>query len=314
MKNFKKWLMGSGLLVVLLTLSGCVSRLADGSPNPEGLIYRFMISPLGNVLTHIAKEWHFGYGWAIIVITIIVRLIILPLGIHQSHKAMVQSEKMQYLKPQVEIAQANAKKAQTREEQVQAQLEMQKIYKENNVSMFGGIGCLPLLLQMPVFTALFYTARYTPGIDSATFYGINLGQSSLILVIIAGVAYALQGYISLIGVPEEQKKTMKSMLIVSPLMIVMMSFSSPAGVTLYWVVGGIIGCVQTFITNVLMKPRIKRKIDLEMKENPPKIVVTAREEVTPSAAETKTLNSKQNEQKNNRPHQGRNAGKQQKRR
>lgn len=309
MRNLKNWLIGSGLLAVLLTLSGCVSRLADGSPDPNGIIYRYMISPLGNVVTHIANNWNLGYGWAIILITIIVRLIILPLGIHQSHKATVQSEKMQYLKPQVEIAQANAKKAQTREEQVQAQLEMQKIYKENNVSMFGGIGCLPLLLQMPVFTALFYTARYTPGIDSATFYGIDLGQSSLILVAIAGLAYALQGYISLIGVPEEQKKTMKSMLIVSPLMIVMMSFSSPAGVTLYWVVGGIIGCVQTFITNVLMKPRIKRKIDLEMKKNPPKVVVTERKDVTPKAEETTSQNKPQNKPRNNG--QGRNAGKQQ---
>lgn len=309
MRNLKNWLIGSGLLAVLLTLSGCVSRLADGSPDPNGIIYRYMISPLGNVVTHIANNWNLGYGWAIILITIIVRLIILPLGIHQSHKATVQSEKMQYLKPQVEIAQANAKKAQTREEQVQAQLEMQKIYKENNVSMFGGIGCLPLLLQMPVFTALFYTARYTPGIDSATFYGIDLGQSSLILVAIAGLAYALQGYISLIGVPEEQKKTMKSMLIVSPLMIVMMSFSSPAGVTLYWVVGGIIGCVQTFITNVLMKPRIKRKIDLEMEKNPPKVVVTERKDVTPKAEETTSQNKPQNKPRNNG--QGRNAGKQQ---
>lgn len=309
MRNLKSWLIGSGLLTVLLTLSGCVSRLADGSPNPDGLIYRYMISPLGSLVTHLANNWGWGYGWAIIAITIIVRLFILPLGIHQSHKATIQSEKMQYLKPQLEIAQANAKKAQTREEQVQAQLEMQKIYKENNVSMFGGMGCLPLLLQMPVFTALFYTARYTPGIDSATFYGINLGQSSLILVAIAGLAYALQGYISLIGIPEEQKKTMKSMLIVSPLMIVMMSFSSPAGVTLYWVVGGIIGCIQTFITNVLMKPRIKRKIDLEMEKNPPKVVVTERKDVTPKVEETKSQNKPQNTTRNNG--QGRNAGKQQ---
>ncbi|MHC5268083.1 membrane protein insertase YidC [Enterococcus sp. LJL98] len=312
MKNKKNWLLGSGLFVVLMTLSGCV-KMKDGVPDPNGLIYRFLVEPLGQLLTFIAQEWQMGYGWAIIVITIIVRLIILPLGIHQSHKSMVQAEKMQYIKPQIDIAQANAKKAVTREEQMQAQLEMQNVYKENGLSMFGGMGCLPLLLQMPVFTALFYTARYTPGIDQATFYGISLGKSSLILVAIAGLAYALQGYLSLIGVPEEQKKTMRSMLIVSPLMIVMMSFSSPAGVTLYWVIGGIIGCIQTFITNVLMKPKIKGKIAEEMRKNPPKVVVTARKEAEP-VKETKAVTSNQKNQPRNATHpasKGRNAGKQQ---
>ena len=88
---------------------------------------------------------------------------------------------------------------------------------------------------------------------------MNLGQPNMILVALAGLAYLAQGYISMIGIPEEQKKTMKSMLIVSPLMIVFMSFSSPAGVALYWVVGGIFTCIQSAITNILLRPRIKNK-------------------------------------------------------
>lgn len=312
MNKFKTGLVGSGLVALLLTLSGCVKMLDNNTPDPSGLIYRFMVEPLGRLLTFIANEGNLGYGWAIIVITIIVRFIILPLGIHQSHKSMVQAEKMQFIKPQIDIAQANAKQATTREDQMKAQLEMQNIYKENGLSMFGGMGCLPLLLQMPVFTALFYTARYTPGIDQATFYGISLGKSSLVLVAIAGIAYAVQGYISLIGVPEEQKKTMRSMLIVSPLMIVFMSFSAPAGVTLYWVVGGFIGIMQTFITNVIMKPRIKRKIQEEMKLNPPKVVVKPFEASTASTS-AKPKDVTPRNIASNGSGKGRNAGKQQNR-
>ena len=314
MNKLKTWLVASGLFGLLITLSGCVKMLENGTPDPNGMIYRYMVAPLGQLLTFIAKEWQFGYGWAIIVITIIVRFIILPLGIHQSHKSMIQAEKMQYIKPQLDIAQANAKKAVTREEQVQAQLEMQNVYKENGLSMFGGMGCLPLLLQMPVFTALFYTARYTPGIDQATFYGISLGESSLLLVAIAGVAYVIQGYVSLIGIPEEQKKTMRSMLIVSPVMIVMMSLSSPAGVTLYWVVGGVIGVIQSFITNVIMKPRIKQKIQEEMKLNPPKVVVKPIEKAEPkkqSSSQPKDVTPRN--ASSNGSGKGRNAGKQQNR-
>lgn len=77
---------------------------------------------------------------------------------------------------------------------------------------------------------------------------------------------------------------MRTMLIVSPAMIVFMSISAPAGVTLYWVVGGVFSCLQTFITNVIMKPRLKAQVAEELKQNPPKQVVTPRKDVTESAA------------------------------
>ena len=308
MKKLKNWLLTSGLLTMVLTLSGCVKRLENGEPDPNGLIYQYLVQPLGNFLTYLANNLNFGFGLAIIVVTIIVRLIILPLGINQSRKSMIQSEKMQYLKPQLDIAQENTKKATTQEEQMQASMDMQKIYKENNVSMFGGIGCLPMLIQMPIFSFFFFTAQYTPGINEATFFGINLGERSLILVAVAGVFYVLQSFLSMIGIPDEQKKQMRSMMIVSPLMIVFMSLSSPAGVTLYWVIGGVISCLQTFITNVLMKPRIKAQVAEEMRKNPPKVVVTRKEEpkkAKPAKQEKPAKNISSSKGT------GRNAGKQQ---
>jgi len=206
MSKMNKWLLSSGLFGLLLALSGCVSTNADGTPKETGMIYRFLVKPLGDMITMLVENFNWSYGWAIIAVTIVVRVIILPLGIHQSRKTMVQSEKMQFLKPQVDIAQANLKKATTREEQMQAQAEMQKIYSENNVSMFGGIGCLPLLIQMPIFSALYFTARYTQGIQNSEFFGVSLGDPSILFVAIAGLSYLAQGYISTIGIPEEQKK------------------------------------------------------------------------------------------------------------
>lgn len=292
MNKFKNWLLGSGLLGVLLLLSGCVRQNSDGTPDTSGLVYRMLVVPLENFLNWMVTSFDWSYGLAIIVLTIIVRLIIMPLGINQSKKSLIQSEKMQSIKPQIDAAQAKVKQATTQEEQMEAQREMQAVYKENNVSMMGGMGCLPLLIQMPIFSALYYTARFSEGIQHSTFIGIDLAKPSYLLVVFVGVAYLLQGYISLIGVPEEQKKTMRSMMIASPLMIVFMSFTSPAGVALYWVVGGVFSCIQTFITNVLMRPRIKAQIQEELKKNPPKQV-------------------SQPKNKNNKNGNGRNAGKQQ---
>ncbi|MBO0441835.1 membrane protein insertase YidC [Candidatus Enterococcus ikei] len=306
MRKLNKWLLGSALFTLALFLSGCVKTGSDGQPTGEGIIYNVLVKPMSSAITYLVDNFDWNYGWAIIFITVIVRIIIMPLGLSQSKKSMVQTEKMQAIKPQIDAAQAKLKEATSREEQMQAQAELQQVYKENNMSMMGGIGCLPLLIQMPIFSALFFAARYTKGIGDASFFGVNLGQPSIVFVVLAGVAYLIQGYISTIGIPEEQKKTMKSMLIVSPLMIVFMSISSPAGVTLYWVVGGIFTCIQTFITNILLKPRIKAQVAEELKQNPPKQVVTPRKDVTP--VEEKTIQKSKSQ--NNVSSKGRNAGKQ----
>ncbi|MFD2305793.1 membrane protein insertase YidC [Enterococcus termitis] len=306
MRKLNKWLLSSGLFTLVLILSGCVKTGPDHQPTGEGIVYNLLVKPMSSAITYLVDNFNWNYGWAIIFITIIVRLVIMPLGLNQSKKSMIQTEKMQAIKPQVDVAQAKLKAATTREEQMQAQAELQQVYKENNMSMMGGIGCLPLLIQMPIFSALFFAARYTKGINEASFFGVNLGQPSMIFVVLAGVAYLLQGYLSTIGIPEEQKKTMKSMLIVSPLMIVFMSISSPAGVTLYWVVGGIFTCIQTFITNILLKPRIKAQVAEELKKNPPKQVVTPIKDVTPADLKP----SQKAPTKKNASGQGRNAGKQ----
>ena len=304
MNKWKNWLLGSGLVSILLFLSGCVRMDSNGNPDTSGIVYRVLVHPMGQAITYLVENFNWSYGWAVIAI-----------GISQSKKTMIQSEKMQALKPQVEAAQQKLKAATTREEQMAAQAEMQQVYRENGLSMTGGIGCLPLLIQMPIFSALYFTARYTEGIRESSFYGIDLGSPSMVLVVIAGVAYLLQGYISTIGIPEEQKKTMRTMLIVSPAMIVFMSISAPAGVTLYWVVGGVFSCLQTFITNVMMKPRLKAQVAEELKQNPPKQVVTPRKDVTESAkpANNKQATKQIKQPKNSTNNKGRNAGKQQKR-
>lgn len=318
--KLKKYLYSASLLSLIFFLSGCVKMDKHGNPDPNGWIYRFLVVPLGNCIQYMVDNWHWNYGWAIIFITIIVRLIILPLNIYQSHKMMVQSEKMQFLKPQLDIIQSKMKEATTIEQQQKAQRDMQRIYSENGTSMFGGFGagCLPILIQMPIFAALFATARYTPGISSATFYGINLGKTSFALVIITGALYLLQSYLSMFNIPEDQKKQMQMMMYMSPIMMIFFSFSSPAGVALYWAVGGVVACIQTVITNIIMRPRLKAKIAEEMKLHPPKIVVSKDYSLGgEKKTSTKTASTYRPPVKNQSPkankNGGRNAGKQNRR-
>lgn len=308
MKKTKRWLLGAGLTALLFTLSGCVATNKDGTPTGEGWVYNLLVEPISNFINYLVNHFHWSYGVAIIVITIIVRTIIMPLGLYQSKKSMIQTEKMAALKPQMDAIQEKLKNAQTQEEKMAANMEMQKLYKENGVSMMGGMGCLPLLIQMPIFTALFYAAKFTPGISESTFLGVNLGEPNLIFVILAGLSYLAQSLISMIGIPEEQKKTMRTMMFTSPLMIVFISLRSPAGVTLYWIAGGIFSCIQTLITNLYHKPKIKAAIAEELKNNPPKVMVSSPKSTIKKAepVSNNTLNNSNNNGK-------RNAGKQQRR-
>lgn len=127
--------------------------------------------------------------------------------------------------------------------------------------------------QWPFFIALYNAAAYTPGISTATFFGIDLGRSSIVITLIAGVFYFLQTWISTKSMTPEQKKTGMTMLIMSPVMIIVFSFMSPAGVALYWAVGGIVMVIQQIIITYVMKPRMRKKIDEEFKNNPPKWLI-----------------------------------------
>ncbi|MGT2800593.1 membrane protein insertase YidC [Streptococcus marmotae] len=299
MKTSKRIVLSGFVLSMLFFLSGCV-KTKNGVPTGEGWVYKFLVEPMGTVIKFFAENQGLGFGVAIIVVTICVRLLILPLGIYQSWKATYQSEKMHYLKPILGPIQERMKNASSQEEQLAAQQELFATQKEYGVSMFGGIGCLPLLIQMPFFSALFYAARYTEGIADASFMGIALGKPSLILTVAAGVLYYFQSLLMQVGVDEEQKKQMKSMMWMNPIMITFFSWSSPAGVTLYWVVGGFIGILQQVITNFFLKPKLRRQIAEEFEQNPPKPLHTSTrvKDVTPTMDTAITTSSSKKKNRN----------------
>lgn len=302
MKKLNRILFSGMGLAALLFLSGCV-QMKDGKP--AGLIWDTIGAPMGAAIQYFANNAGLGYGLAIIIVTLIVRIIILPLGIYQSWKATLQSEKMNYLKPIFAPIQKRVSEAESQEEKMMAQQELMAAQRENGVSMFGGIGCLPLLIQMPFFSALFFAAQYTDGVAQSSFLGIHLGRPNLLLVAIVAGLYYIQSVLSLHGIEDEvQKEQMRKTTYMSPIMIAMFSFFSPAAVTLYWVVGGFIQIIQQFIINYLIRPRLRRQVAEEFAKNPPKAMKNSgrAKDVTPKAKTA--IDSKPNKKKN------RNAGKQ----
>ena len=288
-------------VAMLLVLTGCV-QVDKATGQPTGFIWNTIGAPMAEAIKYFATDKGLGFGVAIIIVTIIVRLIILPLGIYQSWKATLHSEKMNALKHVLEPHQTRLKEATTQEEKLEAQQALFAAQKEHGISMFGGVGCFPLLIQMPFFSAIYFAAQHTEGVAEASFLGIALGSPSWILIACAGVLYYVQSLLSLHGVEDEtQREQLKKMIYMSPMMIVMFSIFSPASVTLYWVVGGFMMILQQFIVNYIIRPKLRKKVREEFAKNPPKANKTsaARKDVTPeSAAVISTSTKKKNKKRN----------------
>ena len=301
MKSIKRIALSIMGVAMLLVLTGCV-QIDKATGKPIGPVWDFLGAPMGEAIKYFATDKGLGFGVAIIIVTIIVRLIILPLGIYQSWKATLHSEKMNALKHVLEPHQTRLKEATTQEEKLEAQQALFAAQKEHGISMFGGVGCFPLLIQMPFFSAIYFAAQHTEGVSEASFLGIALGSPSWILIACAGILYYVQSLLSLHGVEDEtQREQLKKMIYMSPMMIVMFSIFSPASVTLYWVVGGFMMILQQFIVNYIIRPKLRKKVREELAKNPPKASKTsvARKDVTPeSTAVISTSTKKKNKKRN----------------
>lgn len=114
--------------------------------------------PMGFIIENIYKLVS-NYGLAIIIFTVIIKLILIPLNI-RSQKAMKKQQKIQPVLAELQQKYAN--------DQQKLQREMTKLYKENNISMTGG--CLPMLVQMPILVGLYQVIQkpisYLVGVTS----------------------------------------------------------------------------------------------------------------------------------------------------
>ncbi|MFT8836893.1 membrane protein insertase YidC [Liquorilactobacillus satsumensis] len=312
MKKTKRLTILPLFFTLALLLSGCVQRTKSGKP--YGLIYENLAVPTQHVIEWLSNLFGGSYGWAIITITFIVRMALMPLMLKQSRNATVQQEKMASIKPQLADIQERQKNAQTQAEKAAISQEMMQVYRENGISMTGGIGCLPLLIQMPIFAALYAAIQYSPELSRTAFLGINLGKTSIVFTALTFIIYALQGYLATLGIPPEQKKQMQSMMLISPIMLTGMTFISPAGLGLYFFVGGIFACLQTVLVN-LMRPKIREEIRQELEKNPPKIketIAKVEKKIDAVTNSSKKTNQQSNNGNQNQNRQ-RNAGKQQRR-
>ena len=248
------------IYLLLMLVAGTMLLSACGAPNTQnsdGFFQKFVVEPFASLIHGVAVFFNDNYGIAIIVITLAIRLLLMPLMLKQYKKQQIMKEKMDVLKPEMDNIQKKLKAAKDQKEQQKLQQEMFALYKKHNVNPLN-MGCLPILIQMPILMGFYYAIRGSEEIAAHSFLWFNLGHSDLWITAVAGIVYYLQFKVSQSNMPVQTQQQMKFMGLLSPIMIVLISLNAPAALPLYWTVGGIFLTVQTMIGRKLY-PSVKSK-------------------------------------------------------
>ncbi len=231
------------------------------------ILYR----PLFNALVLLYKylPGH-DFGVAVIVLTVIIRIVLYPLMVKSIKSQKILSE----LQPKIQEIQNKYKNDKERQTK-----EMMELYQKEKINPFGG--CLPLLLQLPILIALYrvfwqglqpgamvnlYSFIPNPGTIDSTFLGlINLAVPSLLLAFLAGITQFFQ---SKMLTPKTQKAKeggqmaqfsgmmQKQMLYFFPVFTVFILWKLPAAIGLYWIITSLFSILQQYL---IYSPNIQSK-------------------------------------------------------
>lgn len=235
------------LIGAVALLSGCTEINEPINAESTGFWNKFFVYPMSWLITYFANLFNSNYGLAIVVVTLIIRLFLLPLNIKQ----LQSSKAMQEIQPELQKLQQkySSKDANT---QQKLQQETMALFQKHGVNPLAG--CLPIFVQMPILIAIYHAIRRTEEIQGHTFLWFALDSPDYILPLITGAATFLQQKLMMAGSPAAQNPQMTAMLYIMPIMITVFAFFFPAALALYWVVGNIFMVVQTiFIRRPMMK-------------------------------------------------------------
>ena len=251
------------LMMTAVFLSGCA-----GVQNKEGKFYDIFVKPMDWLLEFFSTQFNGSYGLAIILITVLIRLVLMPLMLKNYKSQQTMKVKMDALRPEMEDIQKRIKEAKEKDDkegQAKLQQEMMGLYSKHGVNPLN-MGCLPLIIQMPIIMGLYFAILYSPDVKSHPFLWFNLGEPDMIMMLLAGAVYFVQARVSLWTMPEQQQKQMKMFIYMSPIMIMFISFKAMAALPLYWAVGGLLLIIQTYLGRKLYYKEVKPVVKEETVE------------------------------------------------
>jgi len=212
--------------------------------NPYGGWLQGIVQPFSTivmlVLLWMKKTLHLGYGWVLVIFGVTVRLLMWPLN----QGAMRTSLRMQRIQPELTEVQKKYKSDPQKQ-----QAEIMRVYKEHGMSPFSAFsGCLPMLIPMPVFFALFFVFQNTiefRGVPFLWLHDISLHDPYYILPIVMGASMLLISWIGMRNAPPNPQA--KMMMYMMPAMFVLILFNTAAGLSIYYLTQNIASLPQQWL-------------------------------------------------------------------
>ena len=250
------------------------------------MIVASILTPLEDLLRHILNGLHsigLPWAWAIVGLTIIVRMLLVPLTVRQIHSM----QNMQAHAPQMKELQRKYKG-----DRQKLNEELMKFYKENNINPASS--CLPMLAQIPIFIGLFYTlrsfARNPPPGDLSWLHFVpsiadkaSAHWSGWVLIVVY-VASQLASTYFMSGTMQQSQRVLMMIL---PFAFIPFIIHFPVGLVLYWMTTNLWTVGQGLITRRLIPKVAPPTIPKRSSRTPPKEVATDEVPATAQAAAPK---------------------------
>jgi YidC/Oxa1 family membrane protein insertase len=219
--------------------------------------FTVVAKPLFVALDYIHDHWIHNYGWAIVILTLVINLALFPMKL----KSIRSAQEMQRVAPLVKEIQEKYKNYKMNDPRKQRMNEeMMKLYKDHGINPLGG--CLPMVVQLP-FLYGFYRVldlsielRHAPWIgcvkdlampDQCHLFGIPLPLLPTVMIV---TMFLLQKMTPVTSADPAQQR----MMMVMPLIFGIMFYNFAAGLVLYWLTGNIVGILQQLAINKWMAP------------------------------------------------------------
>lgn len=193
-------------------------------------------------LIHFIHSFTGSYAISVIGITVAVRLILMPLFIRSAQHQKRSKELMTSIKPELDALTAKFKNSNNESEKIKVQHQIQELTADSLKSSL--LGCLPIIIQLPILFSLYYAIKLDSVIASENFLWMNLGTIDIGISMIACLTYLIQSCISL---EKSQPLNMKIMVFVNPIMILIFSLFNPSIIPIYWTVSALLLIIQQLI-------------------------------------------------------------------
>jgi YidC/Oxa1 family membrane protein insertase len=203
-----------------------------------------------------------NYGWAIVILTIVIRLLFFPFMHRGQLKMRRMQDKMKKLQPKIKAMRERYRKLERKEAErgrPQARMELRRrmneemmaLYRQEDINPFGSMtGCLPLILQIPILYAFYQILSKAIELRKAPFllWITDLSQKDPYYVtpIIMGGTMLIQQVMTSSSIPDP---TQRRIMYIMPIMFTYLFVNFPSGLVLYWLVNNLLGIAQQYLVN-----------------------------------------------------------------